>query len=64
MRILLGWEEVKPDKPNVLGKTPLSNAAQNRHERVVKILLGWEKVNLHKPEEWGRTPFACCSEGT
>ena len=42
-KILLGREEVNPDKADYGGRTPLSLAAQNRHEEVV-ILLHSSKV--------------------
>ena len=57
-KILLGREEVNPDKPDVEGLTPLSLAAWNGHERMVGILLGREEVNPDKPGNYGRTPLS------
>ena len=67
--MLLGREEVHPDKPDNCGRTPLSYAAECRwgfacgltgwreNTRVVKILLGREGVNPDRPDNWGRTPL-------
>ena len=38
MKILLGREEVNPDKPDMRGLTPLSHAARRGHERMVALL--------------------------
>ena len=59
VKILLGWEDVNPDKLDNDGRTPLSFAAQNGQEGVVKILLGQEEVNPDKPDDDGRTPLSC-----
>jgi len=56
VEILLGREDVNPDKPDDNDRTPLCYAAWNGHEGVVKILLGREDVNPDKPDRWGRTP--------
>ena len=58
MKILLGCEEVNPDKPDNDNKTPLSHAASNGHEGVVKILLSCEEVNPDKPDNRGKTPLS------
>lgn len=39
MKILLGREDVDPDRPDFWGQAPLSIAAQAGCEAVVKILL-------------------------
>ena len=57
MKILLGREEVNPDKPDNYGRTPLSYAASAGHEWAVKILLGREDVNPNKPDSRGQTPL-------
>ena len=57
VEILLGREEVSPDKPDNQGRTPLSHAAHCGNEEVVKILLGREEVNPDKPDSEGRTPL-------
>jgi len=56
-KILLGREEVNPNKADEWGRTPLSHAARNGHEGVVKILLGREEVNPVKPNIWGFAPL-------
>jgi len=58
VEILLGREEVSPDKPDNNGWTPLSHAARKGNEGVVKILLGREEVNPDKPDNDGRTPLS------
>jgi len=45
VKILLEREEVNPDEPDNDGQTPLSLAAMNGNEGVVKILLGREEVD-------------------
>jgi len=58
VKILLGREEVDPDKLDIDGHTPLSLAAWGGHEGVVKILLGREEVNPDKPNNNGQTPLS------
>jgi len=40
VEILLGRDDVEPDKPDNYGQAPLLQAARNGHEGVVKLLLG------------------------
>ena len=58
VKILLGREEVSPDKPCLEGLTPLSYAAWNGHEGVVEMLLRREEVNPNKPGNYGMTPLS------
>ena len=62
VKLLLGREDVNPDKPHNYGRTPLSNAAWGGHDGVVKILLGREEVNPDKPDNDGRTPLSFAAE--
>ena len=62
VKILLGREEVNPDKPNKGDRTPLSYAAGYGHQGVVKILLGREEVNPDKPDNGGRTPLSYAAD--
>ena len=62
MKILLGREEVNPDKPDRFGETPLSLAAYFGHEGVVNILLEREEVNCDKPDNDGRAPLSHAAE--
>ena len=39
------------------GYTPLTWAARNGHDEMVKMLLGWETVNPDKPDNSGQTPL-------
>ena len=57
MEILLGRDDVNPNKQGFFGQTPLWCATRNGHEGVVKILLGRDDVNPDKPDEGGRTPL-------
>jgi len=58
VKILLGSEEVNPDKPDNNSETPLSHTARGGHEGVVKLLLKQEEVNPDKPNKWGQTPLS------
>ena len=58
VKILLGWKEVYPDKPDNSGKTPLSHATLTGHEGVVKILLEREEANPDKPSNSGLIPLS------
>ena len=55
--MLLAREEVNPDKLHNDGVTPLSFAAQNRHEGAVKILLQRDGAYPDKPDKHGRIPL-------
>ena len=62
VNILLGREEVDPDKPDDIGRTPLSYAAQEGHEGVVKTLLRLEGVDPARPDMFGGTPLLHAAE--
>ena len=57
MKIPLGLENVDADGPENKGRTPLSYAAEEGHEGVVKMLLEREEVGPGKPDNHGRTPL-------
>jgi hypothetical protein len=52
-----------PDLEDSDGRTPLSHAAENGREAVVKLLLATEKVDINARDNYGQTPFsyAICS---
>ena len=49
VKLLLEREEVNPDKPGDNGRTPLSYAAEGKHEGVAKLLLECEEVDPGRP---------------
>jgi len=56
---LLGYRDVNPDAPDTwYGQTPLSWAARNGHEGIVKLLLGRGDVNPNSSSKSGRTPLS------
>ena len=57
VEILLGRNDVNPEKPNVFGKTPLCYAAEYGHEGVMKILLGRDDIYPETPSSYGQTPL-------
>jgi ankyrin repeat protein len=57
VKILIGRDDVNPDKADHKGQTPLCCAAHNGHEEVVKMLLAQDGVNPNKPDKYGSTPL-------
>ncbi|KAG0138301.1 hypothetical protein HOY82DRAFT_640590 [Tuber indicum] len=53
---------LKPDKPDNYNLTPLTFAAWNGHEGVVKMLLGLISVSPDNPNDGGRTPLSYAAE--
>ena len=58
VRILLGREEVNPEKPDYGGRVPHLISAGSGHEGVVKMLLIQEEVNPDKPDMWSIPPLS------
>ena len=57
MKLLLG-RGVDVDVRDLDGRTPLSYAAENGHEMVVKLLLDTGKVFMEWGDNNGRTPYS------
>ena len=56
--LLLGGRYVDPDSSSKYCRTPLSWAAENGNEGIVKLLLGRKDVNPNTPDtEYGQTPL-------
>jgi len=57
--MLLGREDINPNQADTkYGRTPLSWAAKEGHERIVKVLLGREDVNPNQADDYGWTPLS------
>ena len=57
IKILLGRDDVNPDKLDRAGQTPLLLAARNRHKGIVKIFLRRDDVNPNKLDEDLESPL-------
>ena len=54
---IFGRRYINPDSSSRSGRTPLSWAAGNGHERIVGLLLGRGCVNPNNLDRYGRTPL-------
>ena len=62
--VLFSGRYVKPDISSKFGRTPLSLAAENGHEGIVKLLLGRGDVNPAIPDtSYGLTPLSWAAVG-
>jgi len=62
VRILLGRNDVNPDRADERGRTPLSWAAGYGSEESVRMLLERDDVNPHSVDKSGRTPLSWAAE--
>jgi len=62
VKILLGQDDVYPDKPDNYSRTPLRLAASNGQKGVVNVLLQRGVVRPNKLHNDGRMPLVCCRE--
>jgi len=58
MSRLFGRKYIDPDRSDNGGQTPLSRAAENGYDGVVKLLLGLEDVSPDRPDNCGLTPLS------
>jgi len=59
VRLLLDTGKVDADSKDFSdGQTPLSRAAWNGHEAVVKLLLDTGKVDADSKDKYGQTPLS------
>jgi len=63
VKLLLGREDVDPNRPDKNDRTPLAWAAGKGHEGVVKLLLGREDVDPNRPDEDAQTPLGWAAIG-
>jgi len=62
VKILLGRDDVSPDKPGNYGRTPIWWAALDGREGVVKMLLERGDVHPDKSDDDDQTPLSCAAE--
>ena len=63
MGLLFGGRYVDPNSSSRYGRTPLSWAAENGHEGIVKLLLGRKDVDPDTPDTmYGQTPLSRAAE--
>jgi len=61
VKLLLGRNDLNPDKPDNNGKTPVWSASSNGHEGVVNLLFARDDVNPDKPDTNSGTPLLWAS---
>ena len=55
--MLLGHDDIDPNKPDQDGETPLLWAVLKEYAGVVKTLLGRDDLDPNKPDKDGQTPL-------
>ncbi len=60
---MLSYDDVDINTQDELGLTPLSHAAENGHENVVRLLLGRPTIEPDKADFENRTPLAYAAGG-
>ena len=58
MKLLLAREDVDPNLPDKNGRTPLSFAAEDGYEKIVKKLLERKDIDSDLPDRNGLTPLS------
>ena len=62
VQLLLAKDGVDPDSKDSYGRTPLSWAAWNGHEAVVRLMLTKDEVDSDPKDSSGRTPLSWAAE--
>ena len=62
MRLLLRRKDVNPNRLDVWGRAPISWAAEDGNEAMVKLLLGWKGLRRDILDWWKRTPILLAAQ--
>jgi ankyrin repeat protein len=63
VRLLTGLQDIQINEKDNAGQTPLSLAAANGEEVIVRLLLEQNDVDLESKDEVGRTALLCAADG-
>ncbi|KAJ4146816.1 hypothetical protein LMH87_001375 [Akanthomyces muscarius] len=59
-KLLQDWQNI--DQEDDVRRTPLSYAAENGYEAIIKLLLAIDKVDIDAKDSWDRTPLSYAAE--
>ena len=60
--LLFGKKYINPDRPDDRGQAPLSWAARNGHDGIVRLLLERGGVSPDRPDHFGQTPLSWAAQ--